>query len=62
MKNVEVKVEKKKLVIEIDLTKDYGPSKSGKTTIIASTEGNMKIPGTDDVVLGLNLYKPTKGK
>lgn len=62
MKNVDVRVEKKKLIIEIDLTKDFGASKSGKTTMIATTEGNFKVPGTDDVVLGLNAYKPRKEK
>jgi len=61
VKNVEIKQDKKKLTIEVDLTKDFGPSKSGKTTIIASTEGNHKVDGTD-IVVGLNVYKPSKGK
>lgn len=56
MKNVDLKIEKKKLIIEIDLTKDHGPSESKKTIIIASTEGSQKI-GYEDVVLGLNVYK-----
>jgi hypothetical protein len=53
-KNVGYKIEKNKMTIEIDLSKDFGPSKSGKTTIIASTGGNQKING---IVLGLNCYK-----
>ncbi len=58
MKNAVVKVssDKKKLTIEVDLSKELGPSKSGKTIIIATSEGNQKVEGTD-VVLGLNLYK-----
>jgi hypothetical protein len=60
MKNVEIKQEKKKLIIEIDLTKEFGPSKSGKTIIIASTEGNHKVG--DEIVIGLNVYKSAKGK
>jgi hypothetical protein len=57
MKNVEMKVENSKtLVIKIDLTKDFGLSKTGKTIIIASTEGNVQIPGRSEVV-GLNVYK-----
>jgi hypothetical protein len=56
MKNVEYKVEKKRLIIEIDLTKDFGPSESGKTIIIASTNGSQKI-GYEDAVLGLNVFK-----
>lgn len=56
MKNVKLTIEKKKLLIEIDLTQDHGPSGSGKTLIVASTEGNSKI-GYEDFQLGLNLYK-----
>jgi hypothetical protein len=56
MKNVEIKIEKKKMVIEIDLTKDFGPSESKKTIIVASTEGSQKI-GYEDMVLGLNVYR-----
>ena len=37
MTNVEMRVEGGKLIITADLSKDYGPSKSGKTTIIATT-------------------------
>lgn len=61
MKNVSMKVssDNKKLTIEVDLTKDYGDSASGKTTIIASSEGNQTVVG--DVKLGLNVYR-TKAK
>ncbi len=58
MRNVKLEVKGSELVITVDLSKNYGRSKSGKTTIIASTEGNVSVPGTDDVKLGLNLYKP----
>lgn len=58
MQNVELKVEKNKLVIEIDLGKSFGPSKSGKTIIIASTSGNANIPGKDGIKIGLNVFKP----
>ena len=58
MKNVEMKVSEDgtKLTIEVDLTQEFGPSKSGKTIVIASTEGNQTIPGTK-AILGLNVYK-----
>ena len=46
------------LTIEVDLSKDFGPSSSGKTTIIASTEGNAKIDGFEGYRVGLNVYKP----
>ncbi|MDL1964820.1 MAG: hypothetical protein LWW98_10930 [Deltaproteobacteria bacterium] len=56
MQNVKYEVKDDKLIIEIDLTKEFGPSKSGKTITVASTRGNQKIDGTD-VVISLNLYK-----
>jgi len=56
MQNVEWEVKGDKLIIEIDLTKDFGPSKSGKTITIASTRGNQKIEGTN-AIIGLNVYK-----
>jgi len=54
MKNVETKIEGTKLIITVDLSKTFGPSKSGKTIIVASTEGNIKV---GDATLGLNVYK-----
>jgi hypothetical protein len=56
MENVKWEVKDGKLIIEIDLTKEFGLSKSGKTITIASTRGNKKIEGTD-AVIGLNVYK-----
>ena len=44
------------LTITVDLTKDFGPSSSGKTIIIASTEGNALLPGRTEIV-GLNVYR-----
>lgn len=57
MKNVEMKLEGDILTIKVDVTKEFGPSSSGKTIIIASTEGNISIPEKDDVKIGLNVYK-----
>ena len=56
MKNVELTVDGTILTIKVDLSKDFGPSSSGKTTIIASTEGNVPIPGREEKI-GLNIYK-----
>jgi hypothetical protein len=56
MKNVEMKVEGNILVIRVDLSKEFGPSSSGKTTIIASTEGNVPILDRDEKI-GLNVYR-----
>ena len=56
MKNVEMKVDGNILTIKVDLTKEFGPSSSGKTIIIASTEGNVSIQDRDEKV-GLNVYR-----
>jgi hypothetical protein len=56
MKNVEMTVSGNILTIKVDLTKEFGPSASGKTTIIASTEGNITVPDREEKV-GLNVYR-----
>ena len=57
MKNIEMSVTGNILTIKVDITKTFGPSKSGKTTIIASTEGNIGVPTREEVRVGLNIYK-----
>jgi hypothetical protein len=47
------------LIIKIDLSKDFGPSKSGKTIIVPSTLGNVPIPERDEKI-GLNVYRSPK--
>jgi hypothetical protein len=61
MINVEQKIKGKKLILEIDLEERHGPSKSGKTTIVGSSEGNQIIPyegapEDEEMFLGLNCY------
>ena len=56
MKNVQMIVEGNILTIKVDLSKDFGPSSSGKTIIIASTEGNVAIADREEKV-GLNVYR-----
>ena len=57
MKNIEMKLEGNVLTIKVDLTKEFGPSSSGKTIIIASTEGNVAVEGHEEAKVGLNVYK-----
>ena len=57
MKNVEMTIEGNILTIKVDLSKEFGPSASGKTIIIASTAGNVSIPGDEDKKIGLNVYR-----
>ncbi len=56
MKNVQMTVAGNILTITVDLTKEFGPSSSGKTIIVASTEGNITVPERDEKI-GLNVYR-----
>jgi len=57
MKNVEMSVSGNVLTIKVDLKKEFGPSKSGKTIVIATTEGNTDVPENSGTKIGLNIYK-----
>ena len=58
MKGLKIDTQGTKLLIEVDTAEEFGPSKSGKTIIIASTEGNKKIlVGDKEVSIGLNVYR-----
>jgi hypothetical protein len=57
MKNVGMNVDGNILTIKVDLTKEFGPSSSGKNIIIASTEGNIAVEGHEEVKIGLNVYR-----
>ncbi|MFH0823864.1 MAG: hypothetical protein V2B18_14030 [Pseudomonadota bacterium] len=66
MKNIELSLQDNDFTIVVDLSQEFGPSKSGKTIIIASTGGNKAIPGREERI-GLNVYrqeskKPAKGR
>lgn len=61
MKNVKYAIKGQKLVIEADLSQwfegNVDKSASGKSYLIASTEGNVRIPiEGSSIMLGLNVY------
>jgi hypothetical protein len=56
MKNVEMTVEGETLIIKVDLSKDFGPSNSATTIIVASTEGTVSVLERDEKI-GLNIYR-----
>ncbi len=56
MKNIEMTTEGNILTIKVDLSQRFGKSSSGKSTIIASTEGNQSVPGQEEIKIGLNVY------
>ena len=58
MQNVEFEIEGDQLVIGVDLSQELGVSSSGKSVIIATTGGNVAVPGWEVVKVGLNVYRP----
>ena len=58
MQNVAFEVEGDQLVIRIDLSQELGESSSGKSVVIATTGGNVAVPGREAVKVGLNVYRP----
>jgi hypothetical protein len=57
LKNIRMEVEGDLLTMIIDLSKLIGPSSSGKTILVASTLGNVPIPGHPGMEIGVNAYK-----
>jgi hypothetical protein len=58
MQNVEFELEGDQLIIRVDLSQELGVSSSGKSVIIASTGGNVVVPGWEAGKVGLNVYRP----
>lgn len=70
MQNVRMSVEGTTLTITVDLTQNFGPSSSGKTIIIGTSQGNAKLTAEADEItakvpdlnygaiqVGLNVFK-----
>jgi hypothetical protein len=55
MENITQELNGDILTLTIDLSKRGNKSKSGKSMIIASSEGNKKIKGTE-IFMGVNVY------
>lgn len=60
MQNIQMSVEGNILTVTIDLSKEFGPSFTGKTTIIASTQGNQSVGDGSAKKIGLNVYAPRR--
>ena len=57
MENVKIELNDNIAIITIDLSKEFGKSGSGKTIVVATTRGNVPIPGAETFRLGVNCYK-----
>jgi hypothetical protein len=56
--NIEGTIDGDLLTLVIDLSKTMGPSRSGKTQLIASTSGNAIVGACR---IGVNVYRPQAG-
>lgn len=61
MENVVYHLQNEILTLTIDLTKDSGPSSSGKSNIIASTHGYATLDPENGIAFNLNVIQK-KGK
>jgi hypothetical protein len=62
MTNVKMTRTGSTLTITVDLSVKGNPSKSGKSILLASTEGNATVPSAPEdngaaIKIGLNIYK-----
>ncbi|MHA1651049.1 MAG: helix-hairpin-helix domain-containing protein, partial [Candidatus Helarchaeota archaeon] len=59
MQNIDITLDDNTVTLSIDTEKDFGPSSTGKSIIVASSRGNRLIEGTD-VYVGINIFKKRK--
>lgn len=57
MFNVQTDVKGNILTLTVDLSQEKGLSSSGKTIIVASSEGNVDVAGHPGTKFGLNVYR-----
>ena len=58
MQNVKMSVKGTTLILEIDLSQEGALSSTGKSFNVATTNGNQPIPGTPDLRVGVNVFRP----
>jgi hypothetical protein len=56
MLNIDAKVDGTVLTLTVNLDEQHGRSSSGKSIIIASSQGNQSVPGHEEIKFGLNVY------
>ncbi|MHA1269654.1 MAG: helix-hairpin-helix domain-containing protein [Candidatus Helarchaeota archaeon] len=56
MDNIDWEIKKNKLILKIDISKEFGKSSTGKTIIVANSHGGRLLKGTE-IYLGLVAYK-----
>ena len=66
MLNIKSEIKGKNLTLTVDLSETHGASSSGKSTVIASTQGNVSVEGlpkgSPEIKFGLNVYTKVAAK
>lgn len=57
MQNCKVTTKGTKVLIELDLDAEGIESKTGKSIVLASTNGNIDVPGAPGVRVGVNMFR-----
>ena len=60
MRNIEVYVKDGTLLLKVDLSLPGMLSQSGKNTVVATTAGNMQVPGAPDFAVNCNVFRYTR--
>lgn len=55
--NLDVTIEGDIMTIKVNLRRELGMSRSKKNILIATSSGNMKLPGREGFYMGLNVYR-----
>ena len=59
-RNIEATIKGDKLMLVINLKATTLRSVSGKSDVLATTNGNVKVEGTDGLKVGLNIFSPVR--
>ena len=59
-RNIDATIKGDKLTLVIDLKATTLRSVSGKSDVLATTNGNVKVEGTDGLKVGLNIFSPVR--
>ena len=59
MQNVTLQREGSVLTVKVDVSKNLGPSMSGKTIMVATTRGFIPVPGRPKTFIGVNVFRTT---
>lgn len=62
MQNTQVQVQDNVMTITIDLTHEGQPSQSGKSIVVAKTEGFQPVDGAPEFAFNLNVIRKKDGR